>query len=100
MSLNLDLPSQLSPIRRAKLYLPGLLKHPLRTHLSCSMIRSSENAVSVSKDKTESGYICQNFVGTQYCCVLILYPIAPPDPRFPIAKFCCFYAGLPIYGNG
>lgn len=29
MGLNLDLPSQLSPIRRAKLYLPGLLKHPL-----------------------------------------------------------------------
>ena len=64
------------------------------------MIRSSENALSVSKDKTESGYICQNFVGTQHCCVLILYPIAPPDPRFLIAKFCCFYAGLPIYGNG
>ncbi len=30
MGPKLDLPSQLSPIRRAKLYLPGLLKHPLR----------------------------------------------------------------------
>jgi hypothetical protein len=29
MGPNLDLSSQLSPIRKAKLYLTGLLKHPL-----------------------------------------------------------------------